>query len=338
MTSPHTPRVGISATQINESIIAACVQLKNNGVIPVMLEHDPTKIDDQLKELDAVVIMGNPYDILPEHYQAERDKETLIPQEKHVEYDAYMRRMEYEKHLAPAVIAAKLPLLGVCGGMQRINISPDLERPDLRPGTLDQHVEEAMPGAQHFNPFWIRRDADTAPFTPVHFIKILEDSRLSEISKGKTGFFTPTERELPEGIYAENSIHHQRVGNIHDKNFRLRDGFIASAIAPDGTVEAMEPDPKGPYAGQDITAVQFHPEFSASSLGPKIMATLAEQAKRHARTTPRAEKLDDPSIAANAIRRFFRHNKADKDAISALFDPSYEGRMQPVTVGADMHR
>lgn len=316
MTLPPIARVGVSAgKKLNASVISACVQLKNNGIIPVILEHDPALIEQQLATLDGVLMMGNPWDIPPKDYNASIDPHTNIPSEDTVEYELYARRMAYEKELAPQVIAKKLPLLGICGGMQRINISGDENHPELHPGTLQQHVNDAMEGVSHQNAF------DTAaPFTPIHFIKIADDTCLKTISKGHTGYFNPMESLFPEGIFAENSLHHQAVD-------KLREGFRVSAVSSDGTIEGIEPDPKGPYAKQFIQGIQFHPEFSASSLGANIMSAFANVTKEHAAARPKqgtAEELDNffVSPAMNDVL------KGGKPAIEALFDPVHAGYVE----------
>ena len=114
----------------------------------------------------------------------------------------------------------KIPTLGICRGMQVLNVAAG--------GTLIQHVEGAE---QHF-PEPARKDAALRR-NPVHAVTVAKDSKLALIV-GEEG--------------AEvNSLHHQAVD-------RLAELFSPSAWAHDGVVEAFE----RPDVWQ--VGVQFHPE------------------------------------------------------------------------------
>ena len=70
-----------------------------------------------------------------------------------------------------------------------------------------------------------------------------------------------------------NSFHHQAVKE-------LAPGFIASAVADDGTVEAIEPAVK---TDRFFLAVQWHPEYLVKADEPakKIFKAFVDAAKRH---------------------------------------------------------
>ena len=70
-----------------------------------------------------------------------------------------------------------------------------------------------------------------------------------------------------------NSFHHQAVKSVAP-------GFIASARAEDGTVEAIEPERK---TDRFFLAVQWHPEFfySTDSAAEKIFKAFIEAAKKY---------------------------------------------------------
>ncbi len=69
-----------------------------------------------------------------------------------------------------------------------------------------------------------------------------------------------------------NSFHHQAVKAIAP-------GFIASAVADDGTVEAIEPEKNN---GRFLLAVQWHPEYLFKHDAPakKIFKAFVEAAKK----------------------------------------------------------
>jgi putative glutamine amidotransferase len=114
-------------------------------------------------------------------------------------------RDAWELALVEAAMAAGLPLLGICRGIQVLNVA--------RGGTLIQDLEAggAAVGGGH------QRD-DVARGVTVHSVS-LEPGSLAASLYG-------TLRQV-------NSLHHQAVD-------RLGAGLVASGHAPDGTVEALE--------------------------------------------------------------------------------------------------
>jgi len=73
--------------------------------------------------LDGLVVAGGP-DVEPVHYGAERDPRTGPPARE---------RDAWELALIDAALAAGVPLLGVCRGMQLLNVALG--------GTLTQHID-----------------------------------------------------------------------------------------------------------------------------------------------------------------------------------------------------
>jgi putative glutamine amidotransferase len=115
-----------------------------------------------------------------------------------------------EAALIADALAAGLPLLCICRGMQMFNV--------VRGGTLNQHIpEHELHGVK---PPPDRRHE------PVHTVQIQPGTRLAEI-------LGPVEHPV-------NSRHHQAVD-------RVGKGLIVSARAPDGVIEALE-DPGHPFA------------------------------------------------------------------------------------------
>ncbi|MFE2052879.1 gamma-glutamyl-gamma-aminobutyrate hydrolase family protein [Streptomyces sp. NPDC059459] len=94
------------------------------GGLAVMLPPDaPERAAAAVARLDAVVIAGGP-DVDPVRYGAERDPRTGPPARA---------RDTWELALIEAALAAGVPLLGVCRGMQLLNVALG--------GTLVQHIE-----------------------------------------------------------------------------------------------------------------------------------------------------------------------------------------------------
>jgi putative glutamine amidotransferase len=132
-------------------------------------------------------------------------------------------RDEVEHFLATWAVHDGKPLLGVCRGMQMLNVS--------RGGTLVPHLERPASGG-------IRHDNLPLASCPrdllAHEVEVLPGSR--------------TAAALRTTTLAVNSIHHQAVD-------RPGAGLLVAARAPDGVIEAVE-DPDHPFC----IGVQWHPE------------------------------------------------------------------------------
>lgn len=136
-------------------------------------------------------------------------------------YDA--ARDDYEIALVRGARVRGIPVLAICRGMQLTNVAFG--------GTLIVDVHETL---TH------RPTSGAAQLDERHPVRISESSRL-----GLT--YGATQRTV-------NTIHHQAVDCIAG-------GFHAVAWAPDGIVEAIEPDDDWAYWG-----VQWHPEKLAGAL------------------------------------------------------------------------
>ena len=94
------------------------------GGLAAMLPPDDTRhAADAVARLDGLVIAGGP-DVEPVRYGAEREPRTGPPAPE---------RDAWELALNEAALATGLPLLGICRGMQLLNVALG--------GTLLQHIE-----------------------------------------------------------------------------------------------------------------------------------------------------------------------------------------------------
>ena len=124
----------------------------------------------------------------------------------------------FELALTRRAIEREMPVLAICRGMQAVNVALG--------GTLQQHLPDVSSEISH-------RQTTSGARTS-HPVTIEPDSRLARIL-GRT--------ELDV-----NSFHHQGID-------RLADGLRVTALAPDGTIEAVE-HPGPPFA----IGVQWHAE------------------------------------------------------------------------------
>lgn len=144
-----------------------------------------------------------------------------------------------ELALARRARQRRMPTLAICRGIQVVNVAHG--------GTL--HQDLADPTSSH-GP--ISDDPDEV-LADRHTVEVAPGSRLAEV--------------LGAGERLVNNIHHQAID-------RLADGFRVTATAPDGVIEAIEPDDDWP-----LLAVQWHPEKLGSADAP-LFAWLAASATR----------------------------------------------------------
>ncbi len=134
-------------------------------------------------------------------------------------------RDAFEVPLVRAALARGLPILAICRGVQVLNI--------VAGGTLIQDLPFARPDRLNH--------AVPTPRTAIaHDVAVVSGTQLAAIM---------APRLSEGGRLAVNSRHHQAIDEVAP-------GFIVSASAPDGTIEAIESAPGGSFC----LGVQWHPE------------------------------------------------------------------------------
>jgi gamma-glutamyl-gamma-aminobutyrate hydrolase PuuD len=168
------------------------------GARTALLPHSqPAEAEEVLAPFDGLLLAGGD-DIEPARYGAADHPE---------QYGTDPDRDELELELARAAVRAGLPTLGICRGVQLLNVAFG--------GTLAQHLPgqdgPAEPRVEH------RNESKQA----LHGLRVEPGSRLAE-AIGQ--------------LEAEGLSHH------HQGLDRLGDGFRPVAWAPDGLVEGIERD------------------------------------------------------------------------------------------------
>lgn len=275
----YIPIIGISAAQADsKSLSAIMTMVRSLGAEPRLLSNHsqrislagglPQLIKEDMEALDAVIIMGNNSDIDPAKYGAARHPETNI--------ETDLARASYEEALIKEAMAGKMPLLGICGGHQRINI--------LAGGTLHQHLPDIVGNNHH-------AQGDIPGFIPVEYIGIANDTMLGDMAA--TINDSVAQHQAPK-VVVENSFHHQAVDKVAN-------GFRVAAVSADGMIEGIECDPLGPYRDQFIMGVQRHPEFGASPLGPKIVGRVISEAKYYAQAHSKSANEPQHNFTENLL-------------------------------------
>jgi len=265
------PRILISGGgDDSKSIAAAVAMIRGAGGEPVVITNHAELVQQLgsaeqavapiLANVDGVMVMGSDTDHDPAKYGQAKNAATKLA--------ANSARSDVDDALIGKALESGVPLLGVCAGMQAINIHDHKENG----GTLHQHVPDIVGDNHHMQG---ADDQDKIPpFVPVQFVAIQPDTALSAIAGSTPGLYTPQHGGLPPGVVMENSFHHQAVNKVH-KEFR------AAAVSDDGIIEAIEPKQGGKYDHQFVMGVQWHPEFGASDLGAKLAATFTEAARNY---------------------------------------------------------
>ena len=188
------------------------------GGLVVMIPPDESVHEDPDQVLDLLdgLILAGGADIDPSSYGAERHPETkgTVPE-----------RDAFELALARRAIDRDIPLLGVCRGMQLMNVA--------RGGTLLQHLPDSHGHHEHRRALGTFDDAD-------HDVRLAEGSLAHRVA-GET-------------MHATKSHHHQGID-------RLGEGFdITGWAVMDDLPEAIEAHDRRFALG-----VQWHPEADGTS-------------------------------------------------------------------------
>lgn len=270
------PVIGISGRASNsEYVTRAIEQIEQEGGIPLFLgNHIERDAADDIHKIDALMLMGNPFDINPADYNATEIHDATDNEQENPTAKA---RANYEKSLITRAVSDKMPLYGICGGMQRINV--------VLGGSLHQHIPDELNHDNHMQVDCADGNAATDfPFSAVHSITICPQTTLNAIVEKHD------RKWVPGSNINVNSVHHQAVD-------RLGSGLISSAytdekIEGNPLIEAIEADPEGDYGRQFILGVQWHPEFEASALGRAIAQKFVSEAANYAREHSRSHDSD----------------------------------------------
>jgi putative glutamine amidotransferase len=183
------------------------------GAVPVLIPPLGEQMLALLDELDGLLLPGSPSNVHPSHYDG---GETETPDFHDLERD------RTTLPLIRAAIAAAIPVLAICRGIQELNVALG--------GTLHQRVHTLQARLDHRGgPGKLE-----TRYGPKHRVTV-------------TGSLA---RIVQADSIEVNSLHGQALD-------RLGNGLVVEARAPDNTIEAVAM----PAAPGWLLGVQWHPEW-----------------------------------------------------------------------------
>jgi len=174
-----------------------CRAIQEVGGIPLILPPIASRngLCRILREVDGVLISGGNFDIHPSYYSEPPIRALGV-----IKKD----RTEFELELVDLALNRDLPLLGICGGAQTINVALG--------GSLYQDIATQLPNA-------IKHEQGTKRDKGGHPVLIHPGTYLKQI--------------VQKRILEVNTTHHQAVR-------RVGRGLVVNATAEDGLIEGLE--------------------------------------------------------------------------------------------------
>jgi putative glutamine amidotransferase len=172
-----------------------CTAVSDLGAVAMPLPHDLKAVETYLDMIDGLIITGGGFDVSPEYYgeKITSDKVTLKDQ-----------RTQFEFAITKGAVDKKIPLLGICGGEQLLNV--------VLGGTLIQHIPDTVKNA-------LEHEQKNARTEAGHDIRIVPGTLLHNI--------------IGADHAAVNTAHHQSVAKVAPN-------MVVNSTTSDGVIEGIE--------------------------------------------------------------------------------------------------
>ena len=198
-------------------------------VVPESKEAEAAQTAADITSMASGILLTGTGDIDPAFYGEEDKYQNLKPDRS---------RDALEIELVKHAMEKRLPVLGICRGIQAVNVALG--------GTLYQDLGRELPGAMEHMGLFTKEST-------FHEIEIAEDTRLHRI--------------LGTTRLAINTTHHQAVKDIAPSL------FVNAVSSKDGVIEGIEAEGEWFLIG-----VQWHPERMRDEACKKLFAAFVEAA------------------------------------------------------------
>ena len=172
-----------------------CTAVSRAGGLPVLLPHETDRTDAYLGLIDGLIVTGGAFDVDPALFGATS---------RHASVTTKDQRTTFELAALEHALARDMPVLGICGGQQLLNVALG--------GTLIQHIPDEVENA-------LDHEQPNPRTEPGHAVRVEPGTLLHRIVKTDT--------------LEVNSAHHQAVCETGP-------GVVIDAWALDGVVEGIE--------------------------------------------------------------------------------------------------
>ena len=216
------------------------VTLAGGEPVRILLDQSKDALLKLVESCDGVLLPGSNADVDPAIFQQERSPRTAA---------ADPQRHEVDMLLLEGAYAQRKPVLGICYGLQSLNV--------FRNGSLIQHIPDFLPEDTRAS---VNHEAGKK-VSVAHTVQVKPDSMLAGVLGPEAKDRVPV-----------NSSHHQSADAIGEG---LR---IVARCPDDGIIEALE----GTSPDHFVLAVQWHPERSVEQdeASRAIFAALMDAARR----------------------------------------------------------
>lgn len=172
-----------------------CSAVSALGALPVPLPHEVERVEDYLELIDGLMITGGAFDVSPELYGESGKHATVVTKD---------RRTKFEFAITRGAVDKGLPVLGICGGEQLLNV--------VLGGSLIQHIPDAIANA-------LEHEQKNPRTEPGHIVSVEKGTLLHKI--------------VGTDSMNVNTAHHQAVA-------KLAPGMIVNSRSEDGVIEGIE--------------------------------------------------------------------------------------------------